>query len=1205
MIKSIRKLYFMFHLRTPLSFLCLFVLSYANAQHYWKNQRVPNHINSQTLKIDEGSRWKADFAWINKVLSTKEKINIFLPQPNGEFLSFDLKEEKVMAKELQEKYPDILAFSGFATKDKQISIRLEFNKNQLFAAIKNKNEEWYIEPDPINPDLSIVYDAKNRLIPTSASVKCETKEKKIEDILREQTGALTFGRSLRNAKVTLKKYRLALSCTAEYAKSKGGTIESVLTSFVTSVNRINQILMKDAAVQLELIAKNDSLIFFDAEKDPFPEPNNLTQLLNQNGAVVNSIVGANSYDIGHIFTSGCSGGVVGIATLGNVCSAGKARGVTCHYSSNLISIAVNVFAHELGHQFSCSHSFNSCSGNQDNVSPADGFEPGGGSTIMSYASACGSDNYQFSVDEYFHGGSLDDLIPFVQTGAGASCGTNIPTPNEVPVINVTYKNGFSIPISTPFKLTALATDADKDKLTYNWEQMDSGPTTPLGEPKSNSPLFRSFPPREDPTRIFPTMASLLTGSMSRVEILPNYARNLSFRCTVRDNNPQGGAVVWKDVQFKVTDQAGPFWVNTPEMKAVAGGTLPVSWQVAGTNKLPVNCQFVNIRLSVDKGVTFPFELAVNTPNDGNALVTLPQISTTNARILIEAADNIFFQISEKEFMIENPSTPFFSWKLEPAGIPLHCLPGSATFKITTGGTLAFDSTMTLDIKSGLPQDATFSFSKNPVKPGDSVLLTLHFKGIRRDTLPLVLTAKTAGGTVYLQETYIQTLSTDFSNLKTTKPINGQSGIILSTPFEWATIPNAESYDFQLSTSPRFGQDDIISSSQGLKAGTFTPTQFLADNQLFYWRVRANNACKIGDWTPIATFHTAVTKCDATRNANLLTIPGQGTPTVESSIVINDEGTIKDINIPLIRATFEYVRNLRVSLVSPKGTEVILFDQRCALTNKFILGFDDESPKDLICPPDDGIVFKPNQPLAAFKGEPLKGTWILRFKVVKRESITAGSIESWNIEFCSTSSPVTPTLVKSDTLLVKSGGKNFITPLNLTVNSPGVADTALRFIITVLPENGFILRKTDTLKIGQFFTQAEIKAGLINYVHTNKNTLQDALGYILSNGVGGFIPLQFMYVKIDNTVGFTDIKPELVCTIFPNPTSGIILISWENISPMDAFLEIHDLSGKLMYRSKHPSIGQKVQLDCSNWTRGTYLLTLKQGNNRASNLFIVH
>lgn len=66
------------------------------------------------------------------------------------------------------------------------------------------------------------------------------------------------------------------------------------------------------------------------------------------------------------------------------------------------------------------------------------------------------------------------------------------------------------------------------------------------------------------------MPGLLAGSASRVEILPNYARNLSFRVTVRDNNPQGGAVVWKDVQCKVTDQAGPFIVNTPVSKAVAG-----------------------------------------------------------------------------------------------------------------------------------------------------------------------------------------------------------------------------------------------------------------------------------------------------------------------------------------------------------------------------------------------------------------------------------------------------------------------------------------------------------------------------------------------------------------------------------------------------------------------------------------------------------
>ncbi|MBU6169635.1 MAG: zinc-dependent metalloprotease, partial [Bacteroidetes bacterium] len=490
----------MFYSRAPLLLLLLFFYSFASAQSYWKSQWISSQAYVKTLKIDEGRRWSVDIDLLKKAISHKEKTTVFLPHPNGELISFDLKEETVMAKELADKYPNIRAFSGQASSNKQLSIRLELNSSQIFAVIKKGGEEWFVEPDPNNPTFSISYDAKNRVIPEASTVKCETKEKSIEDVIRAQENALSFGSGLRNSTVTLKKYRFALSCTAEYAKAKGGTIESVLTSFVTSVNRMNQILLREAAVQLELIAKNDSLIFFDAEKDPFPEPSNLTQLLNQNGAVINSIVGANSYDIGHIFTSGCSGGVVGIATLGNVCSSGKARGVTCHYSSNLLSITLNVFAHELGHQFSCSHSFNSCEGNQDNVAPSEGFEPGGGSTIMSYSSACGSDNYQFNVDDYFHGGSLDDFIPFVQTGAGAGCGVNIPTPNDVPVLTLAYKNGFSIPMSTPFKLEASATDADNDKLTYNWEQMDTGPTTPLGAPKNNSPLFRSFPAREESFR---------------------------------------------------------------------------------------------------------------------------------------------------------------------------------------------------------------------------------------------------------------------------------------------------------------------------------------------------------------------------------------------------------------------------------------------------------------------------------------------------------------------------------------------------------------------------------------------------------------------------------------------------------------------------------------------------------------------------------
>jgi len=164
---------------------------------------------------------------------------------------------------------------------------------------------------------------------------------------------------------------------------------------------------------------------------------------------------------------------------------------------------------------------------------------------------------------------------------------------------------------------------------------------------------------------------------------------------------------------------------------------------------------------------------------------------------------------------------------------------------------------------------------------------------------------------------------------------------------------------------------------------------------------------------------------------------------------------------------------------------------------------------------------------------------------------------------------------------------------------------LKFIITSLPKNGVILRRTDTLKLGQFFTQAEIKASLINYVHTNKNSVQDAFGYILSNGAGGFIPLNFLHVKIDNSVQTTSLPSALTCTIFPNPSAGLIQVEWDFKVKNDALLEIHDLSGKLIFKQLYPSFQQKIQLDGTHWEKGTYVLSIQGDQQRISTLFIIH
>ena len=87
----------------------------------------------------------------------------------------------------------------------------------------------------------------------------------------------------------------------------------------------------------------------------------------------------------------------------------------------------------------------------------------------------------------------------------------------------------------------------------------------------------------------------------------------------------------------------------------AGNTTEtVTWDVANTDGAIVNCQRVNIRLSTDGGLTYPITLLANTPNDGSAFVTVPNALTNDARVRIDAADNIFFDISNTDFIIGAP-----------------------------------------------------------------------------------------------------------------------------------------------------------------------------------------------------------------------------------------------------------------------------------------------------------------------------------------------------------------------------------------------------------------------------------------------------------------------------------------------------------------------------------------------------------------------
>jgi len=274
---------------------------------------------------------------------------------------------------------------------------------------------------------------------------------------------------------------------------------------------------------------------------------------------------------------------------------------------------------------------------------------------MAYAGICGSQNLQAHSDDYFHWINILEIINFTFFGAGNNCPVITQTGAVTPIVDAGV-GGFTIPISTPFSLTATATTVGAP--TYCWEESDLGPAGHPNSPTGNAPIFRSFDPVTSPTRTFPKLSELLNNTQFIGEILPTYARGLSFRVTVRDFQAGGVGVDSDNLAFSVSSAAGPFLVTAPNTAIVwpVGSVQSVTWNVANTNVAPVNCANVNILLSTDGGVTFPITLATTTPNDGSESVSVPNNPTTTARVKVAAADNIFFDISNVNFEIQATSS---------------------------------------------------------------------------------------------------------------------------------------------------------------------------------------------------------------------------------------------------------------------------------------------------------------------------------------------------------------------------------------------------------------------------------------------------------------------------------------------------------------------------------------------------------------------
>ncbi len=573
---------------------------------------------------------------------------ISLPMPDGTFSRFHVAYTEVMPRELADQFPTIRTFIAKGIDDPYAVARLDYTQWGFHSMIMSPKGWTLIDPASLNNTGDYICYNRSASVPTQGFV-CEVQGK--TGIKNNDTkNNIAF----RSNGATLKTYRLALACTGEYAAFFGGTVSGALAGMITSVNRVNGVYELELAVRMVLIPNNNLLVYTNSSTDPYTNNSGGT-MLGENQTNITTVIGSANYDFGHVFSTG--GG--GVANLGCICSSGnKARGVTGSGSPTGDSFDLDYVAHEMGHQFGGNHTFNSvtgsCSGNNE---PSAAYEPGSGTTIMAYAGICGADDIEQHSDAIFHTKSFDEIVDYITTGNGNSCPVTTATLNTPPV--VASSPNYTIPFSTPFILTGSATDADNDPLTYLWEEFDLGPAGAPNSPSGNAPIFRDFVPVPENYRIFPKMQDIVRNTQTLGEILPTYARSLTFRLTARDNKPGGAGVSYNDtlVNLTVINTTTPFQVTSPNTAVnwYSNTSYTVTWDVSSTNLAPINCANVNIYLSLDSGYTYPYTLLTNTPNDGSETVTLPNVTGTKARIKVAGAGNIFFDISNVNFTISSSS----------------------------------------------------------------------------------------------------------------------------------------------------------------------------------------------------------------------------------------------------------------------------------------------------------------------------------------------------------------------------------------------------------------------------------------------------------------------------------------------------------------------------------------------------------------------
>ncbi|HET6204116.1 MAG TPA: proprotein convertase P-domain-containing protein [Planctomycetota bacterium] len=490
----------------------------------------------------------------------------------------------------------------------------------------------------------------------------------------------------------------------------------------------------------------------------------------------------------------------------------------------------------------------------------------------------------------------------------------------------------------------------------------------------------------------------------------------SFSVTVKATNVAGDGVPGNadatDQDFALLVYNGTTAAPTPDFSLSASPTSRTI-TVGGSTTYAVTSTpsggfASNVSLSASPaiaGVTYAFSPNPVAANGSSTLTvsTTAAATTGTHTITITGTGGGLTRTTTATLILDPAATPNFALSVSPASRTIT-VGGSTTYTVTSTPSGGFASNVTLSASPAIA-GVSASFVPNPVAASGSSTLTVSTTaGATTGTHTITITGtgggltRTTGASLTLNPpaSGIQVLTflaapnlsiPDNNATGVTSTISVPSSQTISSVAVTVAVTHTWIGDLRLTLISPAGTQVILHNNTGGSADNInttyaivtTPSQSLALNgqsTLGSWQLKAQDLAA----ADVGTLNSWKITFNGEKKASpALSIPDNNATGVTSALNYAETGTVASVKVR-VNITHTWIGDLRVTLISPAGTQVILHNNAGGSADNIVTEYPD--------------LTVPAQSLSAFNGQGIAGNWQL--KVQDLAAADVGTLNSWTL-----------------------------------------------------------------------------------------------------------------------------------------------------------------------------------------------------------------